>query len=85
LLFAQNNDSRKNNFPDSLKINLQQNPLTELQIKFDEFEIHRELNNIKMNIPIDGDPNTVWLRTSLAIIKIRKTQSGFFTSFFITA
>jgi len=29
--------------------------------------LHREFNSIKMNIPIDGDPQTVWLRTSLAI------------------
>ncbi len=52
---------------DSIKNLPRLNPQAELQIKFDEFELHREFNSIKMNIPIDGDPQTVWLRTSLAI------------------
>ena len=52
---------------DSLKIKITSNPLIDLQIKFDEFELHRELNNMKMDVSIDGDPQTVWLRTSLAI------------------
>ena len=52
---------------DSIKNLSRLNPQAELQIKFDEFELHREFNSIKMNIPIDGDPQTVWLRTSLAI------------------
>ncbi len=77
IVFCQNNDSNKINFPDSLKINLQKNPLTELQIKFDEFEIHRELNNLKLSISIDGDPNTVWLRTALLISKSEKTNQDF--------
>jgi hypothetical protein len=52
---------------DSLKIKIDSNPLIHMQIKFDEFELHRELNNIKMDVSIDGDPQTVWLRTSLQI------------------
>jgi hypothetical protein len=52
---------------DSLKIKIKANPLIDIQIKFDEFELQRELKNMKMNVPIDGDPNTVWLRTSLAL------------------
>lgn len=52
---------------DSLKIKIQSNPLIDMQIRFDEFELHRELNNMKMDVSIDGDPQTVWLRTSLAI------------------
>jgi hypothetical protein len=76
-VFSQNNDSIKINLPDSLKINNQKNPLTELQIKFDEFELHRELNSLKMNIPIDGDPNTVWLRTSLLLSKSDKSIQDF--------
>jgi len=54
-------------YNDSLKIKINSNPLIDMQIKFDEFELHRELNNMKMDIPIDGDPQTVWLRTALAI------------------
>lgn len=38
-----------------------------MQIKFDEFELQREFNNMKMSVRIDGDPQTVWLRTSIAI------------------
>lgn len=77
IVFCQNNDSNNINLPDSLKINLQQNPFAELQIKFDEFELHRELFNIKMDVPIDGDPNTVWLRTALLISKSEKTTQDF--------
>jgi hypothetical protein len=52
---------------DSLNLKINSNPLTEIQLKFDEFELHREFKNIKTKIQIDGDPETVWLRTSLAI------------------
>lgn len=52
---------------DSLNLKIDYNPLTEIQLKFDEFELHREFNNLKSNIRIDGDPETIWLRTSLAV------------------
>jgi hypothetical protein len=66
--FAQQTDSHNIiSTNDSLKINIISNSLTKMQIKFDEFELHRDLNNMKMNVSIDGDPQTVWLRTSLAI------------------
>lgn len=61
-------DNAKNIYNnDSLKTKISSNPLINLQIKFDEFELHRELSIMKMDISIDGDPQTVWLRTSLAI------------------
>ena len=62
--------------PDSVLFNLKNpvNPLTNFQIKFEEFEIYRELNFMKMDIDISGDPNTLWLRTSLAL---SKTNSGY--------
>lgn len=43
------------------------NPFEKIQIKFDEFELYREFNNLKINVSIDGDPETVWLRTKLAV------------------
>ena len=52
---------------DSLKIQLKENSLLQIQIKFDEFELHRQFKEMKMSVRIDGDPNTVWLRTSLAL------------------
>lgn len=48
-----------------------------MQIKFDEFELHRQFNNMKMNVPIDGDPQTVWLRTSLAISNTENNGQNF--------
>lgn len=39
----------------------------QIQNKFDEFELHREFKEMKLSIPIDGDPQTVWLRTMFAI------------------
>ncbi|RPI65266.1 MAG: hypothetical protein EHM44_01055 [Ignavibacteriales bacterium] len=52
-------------------------PLTEIQIKFDEFELHREFNNMKMDVQIDGDPQTVWLRTSLALSNTENSGKHF--------
>jgi hypothetical protein len=62
---------------DSLKITTNQNSLIQMQIKFDEFELHREFKYIKMNVPLDSDPNTVWLRTSLAVSRTNYTDQKF--------
>ena len=48
-----------------------------MQIKFDEFELQREFKEMKTSISIDGDPNTVWLRTSLAISNTNNTYQNF--------
>lgn len=68
-----------NNFyaKDSLKIKIQHNPLTDIQIKFEEFDLYRELNNIKLFVPIDGDPQTLWLRTSLAVSNTDASGNSF--------
>ena len=62
---------------DSLKIVIKPNPLIQMQIKFDEFELQREFKEMKTSISIDGDPNTVWLRTSLAISNTNDTYQNF--------
>ncbi|HCY76657.1 MAG TPA: hypothetical protein DHV28_12125 [Ignavibacteriales bacterium] len=62
---------------DSLKSEFNKNPLIQLQIKFDEFELRREFKDMKMSIPLDGDPQTVWLRTSLAIANTENTNQSF--------
>ena len=62
---------------DSLKIKFKENSLIKIQIKFDEFELHREFKDMKMSVPIDGDPNTVWLRTSLALSNTETTNQNF--------
>lgn len=65
--YSQLDDAKNIYNNDSLKIKIHSDPLIDMLIKFDEFELHRELNNMKMDVSIDGDPQTVWLRTSLAI------------------
>ena len=62
---------------DSLKIGIIPNSLFQMQIKFDEFELQREFKEMKTSISIDGDPNTVWLRTSLAISNTNNTYQNF--------
>lgn len=62
---------------DSLKIGIIPNSLFQIQIKFDEFELQREFKEMKTSISIDGDPNTVWLRTSLAISNTNSTYQNF--------
>lgn len=48
-----------------------------MQIKFDEFELYREFKDMKTSIPIDVDPKTVWLRTSLVISTSDKMNQKF--------
>lgn len=78
ILYAQQTDNTNTlSTNDSLKIRTNGNPLTQMQIKFDEFEVQREFKEIKMSIPIDGDPKTIWLRTSLAIANTENTNQSF--------
>jgi hypothetical protein len=60
--------------------------LQKLQTKFEEFEIYRQLNYMKLNIPATGDSNTVWMWTRLAISNSSYTDSfpGEFASDMIT-
>jgi len=62
-LFAQTGDTSK----DSLKTIPNSNSLTEMQIKFEDFELYRELYNMKLSVSPDGDSQTIWLRTSVLI------------------
>ena len=73
--YSQLDDTKNNYNNDSLKIKIHSNPLIDIQIKFDEFELHRELNKMKMDVSIDVDPQTVWLRTSLLIGSINNPGS----------
>lgn len=41
--------------------------LLKLQVKFDEFDIYRELNYMRMDIQSNNDPNTIWMWTELSI------------------
>ncbi len=67
LSYAQSDNINNLYNRDSLKIKINSIPLTEIQIKFDEFELHREFYDLKREISLEGDPHTVWLRTSLAV------------------
>lgn len=77
LLPQEKQEFNSNVSSDSLKIKIWENPLIQMQIKFDEFELHREFKDMKMSVPIDGDPNTVWLRTSLAVSNTVNTEQNF--------
>ena len=80
--FAQESDSLKTNVTnDSIQIKISSNLLTQMQIKFDEFELHREFNKIKTSVLIDGDPQTVWLRTSLTISSTDNIDQNFHPHF----
>jgi len=72
-LSAQQSDNKnKSAIDDTVKKRITENPFTEFSIKFQDFEFYRDLNQIKTNIPIDGDPATVWLRTSIAIQNLNR-------------
>lgn len=76
---AYSQSEKTNKIPDNdtIKIGFYSNPLTNVQIKFDEFELHREFKNMKMKFPIDGDPQTVWLRTALLISNSENSNQNF--------
>lgn len=68
LLFTQTDENYKSNTDkDSVKIKSTQKNIEQMLARFDEFELYRSLNNYKMQIPLDEDTNTVWLRTSIII------------------
>jgi hypothetical protein len=76
--YSQQTDNENLPFKnDSLKIGIIPNSLIQMQIKFDEFELQRDFKEMKTSISIDGDPNTVWLRTSLAISNTNDTYQKF--------
>lgn len=76
--YSQQTDNENLPFKsDSLKIGIIPNSLIQMQIKFDEFELQRDFKEMKTSISIDGDPNTVWLRTSLAISNTNDTYQNF--------
>jgi len=54
---------------DSVEIINSPQPVENIISKFDELEFYRELNSMKINIPINNDTNTVWLWTSYALSK----------------
>lgn len=41
--------------------------LLKLQTKFEEFDIYRELNYMKMDLETNNDSNTIWMWTKLSI------------------
>lgn len=41
--------------------------LVKLQIKLNEFDIYRELNDMKMNLKVNDDPHTIWIWTRLSL------------------
>lgn len=67
MVFSQEHIFNKTLVEDSLEINSYQNPLLEFHAKFDEFELHRDLYNIQASVLLDGDKETIWLRTSVLL------------------
>ncbi len=77
LCTSQTLDSVKQYKTESTTIKVATNPLVEIQNKLDEFELYRQFNNIKSNIAIDVDPQTVWLRTAIVISKSEVADNNF--------
>jgi hypothetical protein len=74
---SQTVDTVKQYKTESTTIKVTTNPLVEIQNKLDEFELYRQFNNIKSNIAIDVDPQTVWLRTAIVISKSEVADNNF--------
>jgi hypothetical protein len=52
---------------DTLKNIYHYDYLMQLQTKFDEFDMYRELNYMKMDLQANSDSNTIWMWTKLSI------------------
>ena len=52
--------------------------LVKLQIKLNEFDIYRELNDMKMKSKVNDDPHTIWIWTRLSLTNngLPDTYSG---------
>lgn len=74
LVYGQQEDSL---YIDSSRTLQYQNNFYEIQSRLAEFDLHREFNNFKLNIPIDGDTKTLWLRTKLAIKETETSENNF--------
>lgn len=81
LVYPQTTDKNNLQFSDSIKITSKISPLSILQNKYKEFEIYRNLNSMKMNVDVNGDPKTLWLRTSLVISNTNNPNTEFKPNF----
>ncbi len=54
---------------DSIKNETSPQSLDVFISKFDEFDFYRQLNSMRMNVPLNYDTNTVWLWTLFALSK----------------
>lgn len=48
--------------------------LLRLQTKFEQFDIYRELNYMRMDLPVNTDTNTIWMWTKLSITNTGTTD-----------
>ncbi len=58
--------SQEENRDSVVKINSFES-LLKLQTKFEEFEIYRELNYMRLDLQANNDKNTIWMWTKLSI------------------
>ncbi len=64
LCFSQNEPK------DSIRI--EKHPLRPMQkiiLDLEQFDLYRDLNSVNHDLPVNSDPNTVWLWTSYAVSK----------------
>lgn len=66
-VFAQTTNSSEILSRDSSRIKTKTNPLTEIQLKFDEFDFYREYGKSKIQLSLKDNPQTVWLMTSILL------------------
>ena len=79
--FAQETEKTTLQISDSTKISNHISSISNLQIKYNEFEIYRDLNRMRINIELDDDPNTLWLRTSFIISNTSNSTPEFNPNF----
>lgn len=79
--FAQETEKNTLQSSDSTKISNHISSISNLQIKYNEFEIYRDLNRMRINIELDDDPNTLWLRTSFIISNTNNSSPEFNPNF----
>jgi hypothetical protein len=75
IAFSQSGETKKTSSIDSIKFKVHLNPLQEMQFKFDEFDFYCANKNVKMDLSLSEDPQTIWLRTSYLLAKMNEASS----------
>jgi hypothetical protein len=76
-IFISINHSQSIEKTDSTKFDLKIKSLRDFNLLHNDFELYNDLNNPSFNVSLDDDPQTVWLKTHLALSNSKIQSENF--------